>query len=150
MQAIIFCGIQATGKSTFYRERFFHSHVRLSLDLLRTRHREQQFLLTCLRTNARFVVDNTNPTRTDRLRYLDAALAAGYEVIGYYFHSDPHAALLRDQQRPAAEQVPAKGILGTYKQLQLPTLAEGFHHLYHVRIAADGAFLLTEPANALR
>ena len=71
MQSIIFFGIQASGKSTFYRERFFHSHVRLSLDLLRTRHRERQFLLTCVQTQARFVVDNTNPTVVERQRYIE-------------------------------------------------------------------------------
>jgi predicted kinase len=35
MQAVILVGIQAAGKSPFYRERFFGSHVRISLDLLR-------------------------------------------------------------------------------------------------------------------
>lgn len=40
MQALIFCGIQASGKSTFYCQRLLNSHVRISLDLLRTRHRE--------------------------------------------------------------------------------------------------------------
>ena len=48
MEAIVFVGIQASGKSTFYRERFFATHVRISLDLLRTRHREGRFLQTCL------------------------------------------------------------------------------------------------------
>jgi predicted kinase len=144
MQAIIFCGIQASGKSTFYRERFFHSHVRLSLDLLRTRHRERQFLLTCLQTQARFVVDNTNPTVAERQRYLEAAKAAGYEVIGYFFALDPYTAIQRDQRRPPAQQVPPKGILGTYKRLQIPTLAEGFTQLYHVDTNVDGTFQLTE------
>ncbi|MBN1315005.1 MAG: hypothetical protein JXA42_06040 [Anaerolineales bacterium] len=37
MQAVIFIGIQATGKSTFFKERFFNTHVRISLDLLKTR-----------------------------------------------------------------------------------------------------------------
>ncbi len=36
VQAILFSGIQATGKSSFYRERFFHTHVRINLDMLRT------------------------------------------------------------------------------------------------------------------
>ncbi|MDL2321544.1 ATP-binding protein, partial [Desulfosarcina sp. OttesenSCG-928-B08] len=66
MEAIIFCGIQASGKSTFYLERFFKTHVRISLDLLRTRNRENRFLSLCLETGQHFVVDNTNPTRSDR------------------------------------------------------------------------------------
>lgn len=59
MQLVLFCGIQATGKSAFYQQRFFHSHVRLSLDLLRTRHREQRLLQVCLETQMRCVIDST-------------------------------------------------------------------------------------------
>ena len=77
MEAVIFCGIQAAGKSSFYRERFFRTHVRISLDLLRTRHRERLFLNTCLESGQRFVVDNTNPTRAERAVYIAAAKAKG-------------------------------------------------------------------------
>lgn len=34
MEAAILMGLQASGKTMFYRERFFHTHVRISLDLL--------------------------------------------------------------------------------------------------------------------
>jgi predicted kinase len=64
MEAVIFCGIQGAGKSTFFKKHFFQTHVRISLDLLRTRHREKVFLTACLESGQRFVVDNTNPTRT--------------------------------------------------------------------------------------
>ena len=37
MEAIIFVGLPGSGKSSFYKERFFNSHVRISLDLLKTR-----------------------------------------------------------------------------------------------------------------
>jgi transcriptional regulator with XRE-family HTH domain len=37
VEAIIFVGIQASGKSTFYRERFFDTHLRINLDMLKTR-----------------------------------------------------------------------------------------------------------------
>jgi predicted kinase len=40
MQAIIFMGIQACGKSTFYHHKFALTHVRINLDMLKTRHRE--------------------------------------------------------------------------------------------------------------
>ena len=41
MEIILFIGIQATGKSSFFRERFFRTHVRVNLDMLKTRHREK-------------------------------------------------------------------------------------------------------------
>ena len=40
MQLIIFTGVQASGKSTFYHQHFYHSHLRINLDMLKTRHRE--------------------------------------------------------------------------------------------------------------
>ena len=142
MQAIIFCGIQASGKSTFYCQRLLNSHVRISLDLLRTRHREALLLRFCLATQAKFVVDNTNPTVAERQRYIAPAKAAGYAIVGYYFSSSASEALLRNQLRPAAEQVPEVGIRGTRARLEMPSFAEGFDELYFVRIAGDGQFVV--------
>ncbi|MDQ2769194.1 MAG: ATP-binding protein [Bacteroidota bacterium] len=142
MQAIIFCGIQATGKSTFYCQRLLNSHVRISLDLLRTCHREALLLKFCLDTQAWFVVDNTNPTAAERARYLGPAKAAGYAVVGYYFNSAAEAALLRNQCRPPAEQVPERGIRGTRARLELPRYEEGFDELYFVRIDDRGHFVV--------
>jgi len=73
MEAIIFTGLQGSGKSSFFKERFFSTHVRISLDLLKTRHREQRLLTTCLDIFQPFVIDNTNPTRDERLPYIHAA-----------------------------------------------------------------------------
>ena len=72
MEAVIFTGLQGSGKSSFYKERFFSTHVRISLDLLRTRHRENRLLALCLETQQRFVIDNTNPARADRAKYITA------------------------------------------------------------------------------
>ncbi|MFD2787326.1 AAA family ATPase [Hymenobacter rubripertinctus] len=143
MQLVLFCGIQATGKSTFYQQRFFHSHVRISLDLLRTRHRERLLLELCLETQMQCVVDNTNPTRVERASYLAAARAVGFEVVGYFFQSVAAQALERNQQRPAERQVPDKGIRATRNRLELPTRAEGFDQLYFVRPLHNQGFDVT-------
>jgi hypothetical protein len=47
-EAVIFIGVQASGKTSFYRQRFFETHLRISLDMLRTRQREQLLLVACL------------------------------------------------------------------------------------------------------
>lgn len=140
MQAIIFCGIQATGKSTFYKENFFNTHVRISLDLLRTRHREMVFLQACFQTRQKLVVDNTNPTAAERQRYIDLARAAGYEVIGYYFESKADEAVRRNTTRLGRERIPEKGIYGTRKRLQVPSFAEGFDYLFYVRLREPEGF----------
>ncbi|WP_044002114.1 AAA family ATPase [Hymenobacter swuensis] len=143
MQLVLFCGIQATGKSTFYQQRFFHTHVRISMDLLRTRHRERRLLELCLETQQRCVIDNTNPTQAERAVYLAAARAAGFEVVGYFFQSVAADALVRNQQRPPERQVPDKGIRATRNRLELPTRAEGFDQLYFVRVLDNQAFDVT-------
>ena len=140
MQAIIFCGIQASGKSTFYMQHFFNSHVRISMDLLRTRHRERMFLQICLQSQMRFVVDNTNPTRAERAKYILLAKEAKYEVVGYFFESSSADAVRRNSQRSGRFLVPLKGIYGTHKKLEVPTLAEGYDKLYHVQLLPDGTY----------
>jgi predicted kinase len=66
MEAVIFIGIQASGKSTFYKERLFNTHIRINLDMLKTRNREKQLMQVCLQTGQPFVIDNTNPTKEER------------------------------------------------------------------------------------
>ena len=144
MEAVIFVGVQAAGKSTFYVERFFHTHVRISLDLLRTRHRERVFLEACLATRQPFVVDNTNPAPSDRARYVEPARAAGFRVAGYFFETTAPAAARRNAGRPERQRVPARAIYGTHKRLQPPTFVEGFDALFRVTIAPDGGFVVAE------
>ena len=70
MEAVIFVGVQGSGKTTLYLERFFTTHVRLSLDMLRTRNRERLLLDACIEAKQPFVIDNTNPTVEERARYI--------------------------------------------------------------------------------
>jgi len=145
MQTIIFCGIQATGKSTFYKKHFFRTHVHLSLDLLKTRHREDVFLQACLRTQQAFVVDNTNPTKVEREKYISAAKQSKYKIIGYYFKSDLSDALRRNALRIGKENIPEIGVKATYKKFEIPTLEEGFDELYTVELKDDDFFIKTYP-----
>jgi predicted kinase len=149
MQAVIFIGIQATGKSTFFKEKFFDSHVRISLDVLKTRSREKLFLDACLQSGQKFVVDNTNPTLEDRKRYITPAKAANFEVVGYYFEPKLTASLQRNQNRLGKQRIPDRGVLATYHKLQLPTLNEGFDKLYYVQIGAQGSFVIMEWADEI-
>jgi len=144
MQAVIFIGIQATGKSTFYAQQFFKSHIRLSLDMLRTRYREQLLLNACLAAKQPFVIDNTNPTVEDRAKYILPARISQFGVAGYYFQSNAKAALERNATRTGNERIPDAGIFGTYKRLQLPTFDEGFDELYYVSINENNGFEIKE------
>jgi predicted kinase len=142
MDAVIFMGIQAAGKSSFYQRHFFTTHMRINLDMLKTRRREDIFLRACIDAKQPFVVDNTNPTAAGRARYIHLAKAAGFQVIGYYFQSTAQDALRRNEGRPARERVPAKAIFGTLKRLEPPSLDEGFDTLYRVNLGAGGDFVV--------
>ncbi|MBD0285672.1 MAG: AAA family ATPase [Flavisolibacter sp.] len=138
MEAVLFCGIQASGKTTFYVQRFLKTHIRISLDLLHTRNKEAKLLHFCLSLQQRFVVDNTNPTRKERYKYIEAAKAHKFKIIGYYFHTEVRAAIARNGQRKDKERIPIAGIRGTYKKLELPSYEEGFDALYHVEMTDSG------------
>ncbi len=141
-ELVLFCGIQATGKSSFYVERFLHTHVRLSLDVVRTRHRERVLFEACLGCAQSVVIDNTNPTPADRARYIAPGRAAGFTVIGYYFSSRVAEALERNAARAAAQRVPDRGVQGTAARLVPPGLAEGFAALHFVRLDAERGFIV--------
>jgi predicted kinase len=136
MEAIVLMGLQGSGKSSFFRDRFFASHVRISLDLLRTRNREDRLLEFCWQTQQRFVIDNTNPTRAERVKYIRQSRESGFRVLGYYFRSKVEECLNRNHKR--AERVPEVAILATAKKLEQPTFGEGFDELWYVRIEDDG------------
>jgi len=99
VKAIIFIGIQATGKSTFFQQRFFNTHVRINLDMLKTRNRERILLAACFEAKQPFLIDNTNLTRKARAGYISQAKAARFSAIGYYFESGLQSAIERNNQR---------------------------------------------------
>ncbi len=149
MEAVILIGIQAVGKSTFYYQRFRDTHIRINLDMLKTRRREQILVDACLAAKQPFVVDNTNATIADRARYIAPAKAAHFRVVGYYFQSKLQDAVQRNRQRATAKVIPEIGMAATYKRLQPPSLAEGFDQLYSVTIGESGEFAVQEWTDGL-
>lgn len=143
MEAIIFMGLQASGKSSFYRAKFIDTHIRLNLDMLKTRHREQILFNACLVAKQPFVIDNTNPTISDRQRYIIPAKQYKFTITGYYFQSSIEECKQRNSKREGKSKIPLVGILATYKKLQLPSYQEGFDRLYCVNVVKN-FFLVKE------
>jgi predicted kinase len=144
MEGVVFIGIQATGKSAFYQQRFADTHIRINLDMLKTRRREQILLNACLEAKQPFVVDNTNVTREARAEYISQAKASRFSVVGYYFKSTLQSAIERNDQRSPKARIPLKGIVATHRKLELPSYDEGFDRLFYVEIGDDGAFIVKD------
>ena len=137
---ILFIGIPASGKSTFYHRVLEDRNLNyVSLDTLGTRAQERAAFEAALAARRSIVIDNTNVTKTLRVRYIAPAKAAGYRVVGLIFQSVVAACLARTEQREGTAKVKRLAVLGMSAQLELPSKDEGFDNLFFVRIT-DGLF----------
>ncbi len=143
MECVILIGIPASGKSTFCKDYFYKTHLRLNLDMLKTRHREKLLIQAFLEAKQPFVVDNTNPTVEDRKKYIEFAKEHKFRVVGYYFEPDYEESISRDANRVGKEVVTEKGIRSVLKKLQIPSFDEGFDELKVVR-AENGKFVIDD------
>lgn len=144
LEAVFFIGIQASGKSSMYYQRFRNTHVQINLDSLHTRNKERLLLQKCIDEKHSFVVDNTNSSRAERAAYIKLALQNGYKIIGYYFRSVIAESIERNKQRSGKEKIPRKGIISTAKRLEKPLYEEGFDELYYVMMSKNGDFLISK------
>lgn len=130
----ILIGIQASGKTTFCEE-YFSNVYTVSLDIIKTRKKEDKIIAELVNTNKSFVIDNTNPTKAERKKYIDIAKQNGYKTVGIYFRSSINESAKRNTKR--GNKVPLKGILSTAKKLEQPSYSEGFNELFYVKIECN-------------
>ncbi len=139
MEAILLSGVQGAGKSTWCRERYWDTHLRLNYDMLRTRHREAVLLAACLATKQKIVIDATNPTRAARARYVLPCREAGYRLIGLEFEIALALALARNATRTGKARVPDLAIHATARKREPMTLAEGLDEVWRVEVGEAGS-----------
>ena len=139
---VILMGLQGSGKSTFYRMHLSEDFVRVNLDTLKTRYQEKLLIEECLNLQKSFAVDNTNPMRADRERYISVAKEHGYRIVGYFMESKIKDCMQRNAQREGAARVPEKAIAATSNKLEIPSYDEGFDELYFVK--NDGTTMTIE------
>ncbi len=70
---LIFIGIPASGKTSFYNQNFKNDYKHINLDTLKTRYREDMAIKECLKNNDNIVIDNTNITKQERKKYITIA-----------------------------------------------------------------------------
>ena len=131
-QAIIFMGLQGSGKTWFYNHRLADTYTHINLDTLHTRNKERMELERCIAEGENIVIDNTNPTKLDRQRYIPMLKQAGNEITGYFFESRIKDCILRNERRTGKARVPNAAIAATSNKLEFPSLEEGFDELYFI------------------
>jgi predicted kinase len=148
MELILFIGLQASGKSTFYRTHFATTHEHISMDLLQNtkkpRQRQMILLEAALQAQKSVVVDNTSPTIEDRQPLIQLGCLYGAKITGYYFESSVRQCIERNKQREGKARVPDVAIYVTAKKMVHPTYEEGFDILYDVSISENGTFIVRE------
>jgi predicted kinase len=129
-ELIVFSGLQASGKSTYYRSHLAATHVHVSKDLMtNTRDRDARQVREIARALAEgksVVVDNTNPTPAVRAPLIALGRAHGARVVAYYFETTVKDSVARNRLREGKARVPDVALFVTAKKMVPPTIAEGF------------------------
>ena len=135
-ECVILIGLPASGKTTFYRERFAGTHDHVSKDLMRNarqpERRQQQLVAESLSLGRSVVIDSTNASAAARKPIIDSARARGADVIGYFFITEAGDALRRNRTRQGRERVPDVAIFTVRKRMEPPSPEEGFDRLFEV------------------
>ena len=130
LELIIFVGLQAAGKSTYYRDHLAATHVHVSKDLMtnaRNRDAAQERMIDeALAAGRSVAVDNTNSTPDARAPLIAQGRRHGARVVAYYFETIVKDAVVRNRRREGKARVPDVAIFVTAKKLKPPTLDEGF------------------------
>ena len=138
LEIVILIGIPASGKSTFYRERFSETHVLVSKDLMKSSRdragKQTRLIEEALASGSSVVVDNTNPTVEDRAAIIQNAVRHEARIVGYYFDTDVAEALRRNARRTGRARVPDIAIRIIEAKMTRPRYDEGFDELHVVRI----------------
>lgn len=145
LDVAVLVGLQAAGKSTFYRQCLAERYVLVSKGLFprSSRNKQQRQMRQvdqALRAGRSVAVDNTNPSPAEWGPLLAAGHAHGATVTAYWFPADVAGSLRRNAQRAGRERVPDIGVRATAKRLCRPALADGFDQVLEVRFDGHGGF----------
>lgn len=143
-ELIVLSGLPGSGKSSFYRKYFLHTHVLISKDLMgrkKKKDQHQQFLVRkALAEGLPVVVDNTNITVALRKNLISIAKKFGVHTRLFYFPLSASESLKRNLG-PNRVIVPPVAIYTFHKQLETPHADEGFHQVFEVKILGQKSFL---------
>ncbi|GAA1560489.1 hypothetical protein GCM10009678_49230 [Actinomadura kijaniata] len=144
----VLIGLQASGKTTFYRRRLAASHVHVSKDAFprsarRRQARQLRLVDEALAAGRDVAVDNTNPSPEEWRPLVELGRRHGARITAYWFPPDVPSSLTRNAARPPGERVPEVGLYATLKRLRRPRPGDGFDALWSVEHDGEGGFTVT-------
>ena len=144
----VLIGLQAAGKTTFYREHLAATHEHVSKDNWPNagrRERRQLAVVDALLAAGRDVaVDNTNPSARLRAALLEVARRHGAHTVAYWFPPDKAGSMARNSARPDETRVPDVGLFATLGRLTEPSPEEDFDVVRVVRFDGWGGFTVED------
>ncbi len=147
-EVVILIGLQASGKTTFFRREFADTHVHVSKDTFpnarRPQVRQLRMLTEALEDGRSVVVDNTNPSSEEWVPLIEVAKKYGAKVAGYWFPPDFVGSQERNARRQGKTRVPDVGLYATLKRLRRPGAEDGFDELYTVGFDGEGGFVVEQ------
>jgi len=142
-ELVVLVGLQASGKTSFYRAHFAETHVHVSKDLLRNNRRPERrqrvLIREALAAGRNVVVDNTNSTREQRAPLIAIGREFGARIIAWYLESTVADSVRRNRLREGRARIPDVGIYATAARLEPPALEEGFVEIHRVRMVESAA-----------
>ena len=142
LELIVFTGLQASGKTSFYRERFAATHAHVSKDAWpnarKKEQRQRRLIEEHLRSARSVVVDNTNPTQFEREPLIAIARSVGVRIASYSFLVTVEEALRRNAAREGRARIEDVGIYTVAKRIERPTAVEGFEQCFEVTLGETG------------
>ena len=130
---VIFVGLPASGKSTYYLANFAATHVHVSKDLLARGARQERLIEEALAAGQSVVIDNTNPSAAVRAPLIAIGRRHGARIIAYFFETDVKTALARNRLRQGKARVPDVALFVTKKKLVPPSYDEGFDEIHVIQ-----------------
>ncbi len=148
---VVLCGLQGSGKSTFFGARFAASHAHVSQDRFPSARdpaaRRRALVEEAARAGLSAVVDDTNVTRERRTALVALARELGMRPVLYWFPPDVTGSLARNAGRSGRGRVPNVAIFAARKRLVPPDAAEGFAAAFEVTPTPEGGFLVAPRAD---
>lgn len=143
-EVAIMIGLQASGKTTFYRTTLAETHYQVSKDAFpnarRRQARQLRLIDEALAAGHDVAVDNTNPGVAEWQPIIAVGRSRGARIVGYWFPPDLAGSLARNAARQGRQRVPDVGLYATIARLRQPRPADGFDELCTVRFDGRGGF----------